>query len=279
MEQEHQPRDAGFSLRFWGVRGSTPTPVAGNLGYGGNTPCVSVENGADEVLIFDAGSGIRALGAEMMQRSKLPSVMHIFFTHFHWDHVQGLPFFAPLYREDMRVVFHSARGAEELRAILGRQMATPFFPVDLGALPSQMEFRQIANGPIGFGGITVQGFPLHHPQGAQGYRIAGGRKSVVFATDHEHGDLAIDGALRKIARNADVLIYDAQYTPAEYSQHQGWGHSTWQEAVNVARDAEVKKLVLFHHDPDHDDGAVDEIVAEAQRQFSATIAARERTVV
>lgn len=279
MEHERQLRDACFALRFWGVRGSTPTPVVGNLGYGGNTPCVSVESGPDELLIFDAGSGIRALGAEIMRRTTLPKLLHIFFTHFHWDHVQGLPFFAPLYREDMRVVFHSAREAAELRAILGRQMATPFFPVDFGALPSQVEFRQIANEPIGVSDCSVQGFPLHHPQGAQGYRITDGRKSIVLATDHEHGDLSIDGELRRVARDADVLIYDAQYTPAEYSQRKGWGHGTWQEATNVARDAQVGKLILFHHDPDHDDGVLDGIVAEAQQQFSSTTAARENTTI
>jgi ribonuclease BN (tRNA processing enzyme) len=158
-------------------------------------------------------------------------------------------------------------------------MATPFFPVDFNVLPSQLEFRRITTDPVAFGGLTVQGFPLHHPQGAQGYRIANGRKSIVFAIDHEHGDISIDTDLRKIARNADVLIYDAQYTPTEYTQRKGWGHGTWQEAVNVARDAQVDKLVLFHHDPDHDDAALDAIVADAQRQFPHTIAARETTTV
>jgi phosphoribosyl 1,2-cyclic phosphodiesterase len=279
MDLEPQPHGASFSLRFWGVRGSTPTPVARNLGYGGNTPCVSVESSSDELLIFDAGSGIRALGAELVQRPKPPKVLHLFFTHFHWDHLQGLPFFAPLYGKETRLVIHSARGPEEARSILARQMTTPFFPVDFNGLPSQLEFRQITTDPIGFGDVTVQGFPLHHPQGAQGYRIANEHKSIVFAIDHEHGDSAIDVGLRVIARNADVLIYDAQYTPAEYEQRKGWGHGTWQEAVNVARDAQVGKLVLFHHDPDHDDDAIDAIVAEAQRQFRQTIGAREATTV
>jgi phosphoribosyl 1,2-cyclic phosphodiesterase len=279
MDPELYPHGANFALRFWGVRGSAPTPVAGNLGYGGNTPCVSVESGPDHLLIFDAGSGIRALGAELVQRPQLPSVLHLFFTHFHWDHLQGLPFFAPLYRKDTRLVIHSARAPEELRSILARQMATPFFPVDFSVLPSQLEFRQIMTDPVAFGDLTVQGFPLHHPQEAQGYRIANGRKSIIFATDHEHGDISIDTDLRKIARNADVLIYDAQYTPTEYAQRKGWGHSTWQEAVNVARDAQVKKLILFHHDPDHDAAALDSIVADAQRQFPNTIGARETTIV
>lgn len=279
MDQESQIHGANFAFRFWGVRGSTPTPVARNLRHGGNTPCVSVESNADQILIFDAGSGIRALGAELAQRSKPPSVLHLFFTHFHWDHLQGLPFFAPLFHKDTRLIFHSARPPQELRSILARQMATPFFPVDFNAVPSQLEFRQIATDALNFGDFTVQGFPLHHPQSAQGYRIANGHKSIVFATDHEHGDTAIDANLRTIAHRADVLIYDAQYTPAEYASRKGWGHSTWQEAVKVARDAQVNQLVLFHHDPDHDDDALDIIVDTAQQQFPQTIAASESSTL
>jgi phosphoribosyl 1,2-cyclic phosphodiesterase len=270
---------ANFALRFWGVRGSTPTPVARNLRYGGNTTCVSVESNADQLLIFDAGSGIRSLGSELVQRAQPPKVLHLFFTHFHWDHLQGLPFFAPLFHKDTHLIFHSARPPEELSSILVRQMATPFFPVDFSAVPSRLEFRQIATDALNFGDLTVQGFPLHHPQGAHGYRIADEHRSIVFATDHEHGDTTIDANLRAIAHKADVLIYDAQYTPAEYASHKGWGHSTWQEAVNVASDAQVGQLVLYHHDPDRDDDALDMIVDEAQRQFSETIAARESSTV
>jgi phosphoribosyl 1,2-cyclic phosphodiesterase len=271
--------DENLSLRFWGVRGSTPTPVARNLRYGGNTPCVSVKSNADQLLIFDAGTGIRALGAALVQQTEPPRTLHLFFTHFHWDHLQGLPFFAPLFRKDTRLILHSARPPAELRSILARQMSTPFFPVDFTTVPSELEFRQITTGAINFGDLSVQAFPLHHPQGAHGYRIANGRKSMVFATDHEHGDSSIDANLRAIARNADVLVYDAQYTPAEYASRQGWGHSTWQQGVRAATDAQVNQLVLFHHDPDHDDSALDAIVEVAQQQFPQTIAASENTTV
>jgi len=271
--------DEDLALRFWGVRGSTPTPVARNLRYGGNTPCVSVNSDADQLLIFDAGSGIRALGAELVQQARPPNKLHFFFTHFHWDHLQGLPFFAPLFRKDTHLIFHSARSPEELRSILARQMTTPFFPVDFSNLPSTLDFRQIGAEEINFGNVGVEAFPLHHPQGAHGYRIANSHKSIVFATDHEHGDSAIDGNLRTLAHNADVLIYDAQYTPAEYPSREGWGHSTWQQGVSVAADAQVNQLVLFHHDPDHDDDALDAIVDEARKQFPETIAAIENSTI
>jgi phosphoribosyl 1,2-cyclic phosphodiesterase len=252
--------------------------VLRNLGHGGNTPCASVEAGADNLLIFDAGSGLRVLGAELLQRPALPT-LHLFFTHFHWDHIQGLPFFAPLYDPRTHLVLHSVHQPEELHDILARQMTSPFFPVDFSAIASRIEFRQIHHSACTVAGITVQGFPLHHPQGAQGYRIASVHKTIVFATDHEHGNAVIDANLRTIAHNADVLLYDAQYTPAEYQQREGWGHSTWLEAVNVARDANVGKLVLFHHDPNHDDATLEAIAAEAQLHFPNTFAAREGTAL
>ena len=284
MDHSSQAADGNFRLRLWGVRGSTPTPVERNLGHGGNTCCVQIcvhgedGSGDDELLILDAGSGIRALGAVIAGRARPPSAVHIFFTHFHWDHVQGLPFFAPLFSPHSRVVFHSVLPAQELRAILGRQMASPFFPVDFGAVAAQTEFRQIT-APQSFGAVTLETFPLHHPQGSVGYRIADDRRAVVFATDHEHGVAEIDRRLRDLARDADALIYDAQYTAQEYAGRKGWGHSTWKEAVAVARDAQVKRLVLFHHDPERDDRALDGVVAEAQGEFPHTVAARESMLI
>jgi len=274
-----QTYDGSFGLRFWGVRGSTPTPVAGNLGHGGNTPCVEIlQDDEDAVLILDAGSGIRALGAAIATRPRHPGAIHIFFTHFHWDHLQGLPFFAPLFAPESRIVFHSVHPPESLREILSRQMAAPFFPVNFHEVAAHLEFRQIAS-PQSVGGVKLETFPLHHPQGSVGYCIRDARRTLVFATDHEQGNAAVDHGLREIARQADVLVYDAQYTLEEYPRRKGWGHSTWQEAVAVAAEAQVGRLVLFHHDPDRDDQALDEIVARARMDFPQTVAARELTTI
>jgi len=275
MNQTSPATGAPLQLRFWGVRGSVPTPVSRNLRYGGNTPCVEVRITADEVLIFDAGSGIRALGAEIAARAHRPRVVHIFFTHFHWDHVQGLPYFAPLYARESNLVFHSAHPPEKLRAVLAAQMESPYFPVSFGELAARMDFRQMTAEPERFGELSVSCFPLHHPQGSVGYRIAHAERSVIYATDHEHGDAATDRRLREVSENADVLVYDAQYTPEEYASRQGWGHSTWLEATRVAKDAGVNRLVLFHHDPDRDDEAIDRIVEQACREFPETLAAQE----
>jgi phosphoribosyl 1,2-cyclic phosphodiesterase len=268
-----------MTLRFWGVRGSTPTAVAANLGYGGNTPCASVMTETDELLIFDAGSGLRALGAELMRLEKMPRKLHLFCTHFHWDHLQGLPFFAPLYRKETELAIYSAHDPEELHEILGLQMGAPYFPVEFDEVPSQVELWQIGSKGVKVGGVKVEGFPLNHPQGAQGYRITGVGKTIVFATDHEHGDEEIDANLLEVARGADVLIYDAQYTADEYASRAGWGHGTWVAAVEVAAAAGVGKLVLFHHDPEHDDAAIDAIVAVARERFAETVAAREGMAV
>jgi phosphoribosyl 1,2-cyclic phosphodiesterase len=284
MTETIAPDGSPFHLRFWGVRGSVPTPCSSHLGIGGNTPCMQLVGAADEsgevedLLIFDAGSGIRALGKEIAA-AQPPAAIHIFLTHFHWDHVQGLPYFRPLFSPGSKIVFHSAHPPEELRAVLAGQMRGPYFPLLFEDLPAQMEFRRIGAGPERFGPVTVEAFPLHHPQGSVGYRIVHAGRTAVYATDHEHGDAASDSRLTAMCKNADVLVYDAQYTPGEYATRHGWGHSTWLEATHIAKQAGVRQLAIFHHDPDRGDEAVREIEAEARKEFSATVAAYEGLVL
>ncbi len=265
--------NSNLSITFWGVRGSIPTPVSANLGYGGNTACLAIDRG-DAILILDAGSGIRTLGVELCARPALPEI-HLLFTHFHWDHIQGLPFFAPLFHPEARIILYSFHPPEKLRSILAGQMVAPYFPIDFLQVSQHVEFRQIEHSTLPIAGLTVQSFDLHHPQRSQGYRISDGAHSIVIATDHEHGDPEADARLNTVARGADLLVYDAQYTPLEYEKRHGWGHSTWRDAVSVAFEAQIPQLVLFHHDPAHDDATLDAILAEAQTQFPLTCCARE----
>ena len=264
-------------IKFWGVRGSTPTPQIENLKFGGNTPCLEVRNGANECVIFDAGSGIRALGQTLMQEAAgAPINAKIFLTHFHWDHIQGIPFFAPLYGPANHISFLSGSTGRPLQETLEGQMAKPYFPIDFGQVAAKRDFQQIETGAaIKVGGLTVRPFPLNHPQGASGYRIECNGVVIVYATDFEHGVGESDAILYEYAQNANILICDAQYTPAEYETHRGWGHSTWQNAVLLARESRAEHLMLFHHDPSHDDQTMMQISQNARMQFENTTGAWE----
>jgi phosphoribosyl 1,2-cyclic phosphodiesterase len=264
-------------VRFWGVRGSTPTPQAENLKFGGNTSCVEITTPTGESLIFDAGSGIRALGQKLVQEANgAPISTNIFLTHFHWDHIQGLPFFAPIYGEKNSIAFHSGRTGRDLQEALEGQMAQPYYPIDLAQVAAHRSFCEMdAGADLEIGGALVRPFALNHPQGASGYRIQCGDSVVVYATDYEPGVPELDEILLAHTQNADVLICDAQYTPAEYDCHQGWGHGTWLQTTALAREAGAKQLVLFHHDPTHDDHIMARIQTEARTEFANTAAAWE----
>jgi phosphoribosyl 1,2-cyclic phosphodiesterase len=261
-------------LRFWGVRGSLPATGSEFAEFGGNTACLEVRAPTGEVLIFDGGSGIRRLGNLLAnEKPEGGGTIPFFLTHFHWDHIQGIPFFPPIFDPRNRIAIHSM--LEEANDVLERAMSRPFFPLDFEAFAAQKTFVRMEQEAVEYFGVTIRPFPMNHPQGAVGYRIENQGASIVYASDLEHGDATFDRMLREKAHGADVLIYDAQYTPEEYRGKQGWGHSTWLEATRVARDAGVKRLVLIHHDPEHDDSEMHRIVQLARAEFACTDAARE----
>ena len=267
--------EPALRLTFWGVRGSFPTPEPGNLGHGGNTASLEIQYGDQERLIFDAGSGIWRLGNALVESSgPQGGSARLFLSHFHWDHILGIPFFAPLYQPRWKLVIHAAYPGPETEARLAVPLMAPYFDAE-SAICAQREYLKIDSDAIRAGGLTIRSFPLNHPGGCVGYRVESPSASIVYATDHEHGDSAADTTLREHAREADLLICDAQYTPEEYPRHKGWGHSTWLEATRAARDAGVKRLILFHHDPGHDDRMLARILSEAQAEFSNTICATE----
>jgi phosphoribosyl 1,2-cyclic phosphodiesterase len=264
-----------MAVKFWGVRGSIPTPLAANMGYGGNTTCLEISVPGTEPVIIDGGSGMHGLGAELARQYAGQRLsLNVLMTHFHWDHIQGIPFFAPLYSAGNAVTFWSDHAVGRIQETLEGQMMSPYFPVPFNQVPGHRNFGHLTDRQR-MGELTVRPFPLNHPQGAVGYRLEHGGKAIVHISDHEQGDLNIDRIILEHATGADVLIIDAQYTPEEYEQKRGWGHSTWKSAVETARAANVNELVLFHHDPVHDDVFVDSMVAEARRYFARTRAARE----
>ena len=265
-----------MELNFWGVRGSIPTPAPENLGFGGNTTCLELRLADESIVVIDGGTGARKLGLSLLERFPGRSLdVSFLMTHFHWDHIQGIPFFAPLYSPANRVAFHSGKPPEETAEILEGQMTNPYFPVRFDLLAAKREFVQISEHPLEHNRLAVRAFPLNHPQGASGFRLESAGAVVVHACDHEHGDARLDKTLREHAEGADVLVYDAQFTPAEYETKRGWGHSTWLEATRVARDAGVKQLVLAHHDPSHSDEFLRAVLVEAQREFENVVIAQE----
>lgn len=270
-----------MEITFWGVRGSIAVSGAGFARTGGNTTCVEVAHGRDRVII-DAGTGLRALGEKLLAESRVMGrriQATMLFTHLHWDHIQGFPFFAPAYRPDTELELFGP--SEELREVFAKQMQAPTFPVPLEAMASSQRYRAIGSGDqLARGPFDVSVRALTHPQGSLGYRIEAGGKSFCFATDVEHPEDGVDEALIELARDVDLLVYDAQYTVAEYEGHagpsrKGWGHSTYVAAAEIARACGAKQLALFHHDPTHGDDVVEAIEHEARQLFGSTRAARE----
>jgi len=256
-----------FFVKFWGVRGSIACPGPNYVRYGGNTSCLEVQCGPHQ-LVFDAGTGIRPLGQQLVKTR--PNDLDIFFTHTHFDHICGLTFFSSLFCGDSKVRLWSGHLQPQnlsLKAVLAGMMVAPLYPVSLEIFQAEVGFKDFSAGQVltPKPGVTLRTAPLNHPNGATGYRIDYAGKSICYITDTEHVQGQPDRAIIDLVKGADVMIYDCTYTDAEYPTYKGWGHSTWQEGVRVADLAGVKTLVIFHHDPSHDDRAMDEIGRAAEK--------------
>ncbi len=270
-----------FLIRFRGVRGTVACPGADHARYGGNTACIEVRC-AGRLLILDAGTGLRTLGAELDAAG--PVDTDILLTHTHIDHIAGMPFFAPLFRPGNRLRIHAghlADGAIRLRDVFARLIEAPIFPVPLAAVGAQISFEEFRAGDRLdlYEGIAIRTAPLNHPNGATGYRIEAAGRSVCYVTDTEHVEGALDADILALIEDTDIFIYDATYTESEYPAFRGWGHSTWQAGAALAERGRVGRYVIFHHAPEHTDDDMDRIAADARRVFAPTVVAREGLVL
>jgi phosphoribosyl 1,2-cyclic phosphodiesterase len=271
-----------FQLQFWGVRGSIACPGSATLRYGGNTPCLEMRVGGQQ-LIFDAGTGIRLLGQQLAARPAVAG--HIFFSHSHWDHIQGFPFFLPAFLPGNRFDIYGGitDNSQSIEQRLNHQMMDPNFPVPLNIMAADLRFHNLQAGEVvQIGEVTVEIGQLNHPGGAYGYRVSCQGRSVAYVTDTEHHSHEMDAQVLWLANQADVFIYDCTYTDAEYhdpaASKVGWGHSTWQEGVRLAQAAQAKELVIFHHDPTHDDEFMDQVGQAAAQVFPRVKVAQEGMV-
>ena len=268
-----------MELQFWGVRGGIPTPERNKLKYGGDTSCVSLKSSAGGLLILDAGTGIRSLGNLLLSQPAVEAT--ILLSHLHWDHIQGIPFFRPLFLAQNSFTFIGAhRKGVSFRESLEMQQGSNFLPVDMKYMAATKTFREIGAETFNINGFRITSAELNHPGGCLGYRIEVDGLVITYTTDTEHYRNRLDHNILALARDADLFIYDSNYTPEEYANgHRNWGHSTWEEGVKLAKSAGVKRLIIFHHDQCHDDDFLEkEILAAARRKFPPSDLARQGAV-
>jgi phosphoribosyl 1,2-cyclic phosphodiesterase len=266
----------GVELRIWGARGSLPCPGPSTVRYGGNTACVEVRMGG-HLVILDGGSGIRGLSAKM--RHEAPIEADVLLSHYHLDHIIGLPFFSAAFKHENTLRFRGARLETDitLRQILAKMMSPPLFPVPIDVYQATTSFEEFDPGESFelAGGIQVETRPLNHPGGACGYRLSYNGIVIAYVTDTEHVPGQHCPNALALMRDADAVIYDATYTDEEFETYRGWGHSTWREANRLANLAGAETMILFHHDPNHDDAVMDRIAVEAAEDRAQTVVARE----
>lgn len=273
-------------VRFWGTRGSIATPGSATLRYGGNTSCVEVASDSGVTILIDAGTGALALGKALMDQGR-GARGHILISHTHWDHIQGLPFFAPLFVEGHEWHIYGPRGlGQSLRDVLAAQMDYAYFPIALNAFAATVHFHEVVEGAFNIEDVRIETQYLNHPALTVGYRVEADGACAVYASDHEPHDVHAgeghpeageggDVSHVEFMRGADFVIHDAQYTAAEYPGKIGWGHSTIEYAVDVAIAAGVKTLALYHHDPGRGDDAVDQLLVAARARVNAANAELE----
>ena len=270
----------GFDVKFWGVRGSIACAGPNHVKYGGNTSCIEMRVG-DHRIILDAGTGLRNAGQTFLKEEA--GELFLLLTHTHWDHINGFPFFVPAYNPDWKIHVKAGHLKDKggIQAVLSAQMDNPMFPVPLEAMQAKVTYEDFRVGETLdlYPDVAVRTALLNHPNDATGYRVEYNGHSAVYITDTEHIPGKPDQNILGLIEGADLVIYDSTYTEEEWPAKVGWGHSTWNEGMRLCQAANVKRLAIFHHDPDHDDAFMDGLAEEAEKAWDANFVVREgRTV-
>lgn len=266
-----------MKVKFYGTRGSIPVCNRDFLEFGGNTTSLMITRDNGRMAILDAGTGIRQLGIDLAKNKLNQKDLFIGFTHFHWDHIQGFPFFGPAYNPNMIInilAMGKDREINDLEEIFKGQMKPEYFPVPLLSMGAKFNFLKLNSNEFTLNGASVRVIKQNHPGGSYGYRIEDNGKSFVFCTDLEHGNSVLPEIV-DFCKNADVLIHEAQYTSEQLKSHAGWGHSSYDQAIEVAERAGVKQLIITHHDPEHDDAFLTKREKECQKRYPNCVFARE----
>ncbi len=281
-----------MKIRFWGVRGSIPTPGPDTSYFGGNTSCVQVLTEGQDIVILDAGTGIRALGIDLLKNHPDKKNIHLLFSHTHWDHIQGLPFFAPLYIPGYSIdIYGPVHYEKSLEEILERQMEYTYFPVRVAELQANISYHEMKEESFELGDYKIKSKYLNHPVLCLGYRFEMNGSSFIYCTDHEPyynfmEDEETETEMNQIVeeqndrlagflKETDLLVMDSQYTEEEYESHKGWGHSSTKHSIEIAIKSNVKRFALFHHDPDRTDKNEKEIIKELQKHVDGSNSLKE----
>ena len=263
-------------IKFWGVRGSHPTPDLNKMIYGGDTSCVEIRYN-DELFIFDMGSGLRNLGEAMLKDTSTPKKVNIFLSHYHWDHVVGMLNFSPLFDDSFTFNIHGTNQNTDINELQSKLLDTALWPVSTDMLNAKINFINLPGSHIQItNDIKIEYTNHPHPNGATSYKITFNKFSILYTTDCEHSNNHVNENVANIAKGTNILIHDAHFTKEDLLNHRGWGHSSWQDAVNLAQISGVDKLILYHFSPKYCDDTVSNIEINAQKQFKNTVAAKQQ---
>ena len=262
-------------IKFWGVRGSRTTAEANKMEFGGETSCVEIRSENNELIILDMGTGLNNLGKSIINEKKSPEIINIFLSHYHWDHILGFLTFMPIYNSDYTINIYGNNKNTSINDISKKLLDKTFWPVSIDMLKAKINFIELNNKKVVIDNMEITCSEHIHPNGATSYKISKNNYEIVYTTDCEHPDNNLSNDVINFAQNADVLIHDSHFTPQDLETHKGWGHSSWDQAAQVAKLANINKLFLFHFSPEYDDLSVKEMEKNAKKVFKESYAAKQ----